>query len=68
MKNNLEDVAQWSSVSEAVTAFPLPVLSCWLRFRRNAADTIYPKWRSWEKDSYRVRLLDDAARCVAARN
>ena len=68
MKNDLSDVAQWSSVSEAVEAFPTLVFSCWLRFRRSAADSIYPEWRSWTNDTYRVRFLDDAARNIATRN
>jgi hypothetical protein len=54
-------LAKFSAVTDAFRAFPTPIFSLWLRFRRNSADLWHPHWRTTVIKKRKVELLDDAA-------
>ena len=60
--------AQFSAVAEALRAFPKPVFTRWLRFRRNSADLFQPHWRKVEDKRRKVRLLDTSVAFFALMN
>lgn len=62
---NLEN---FSAVSDALRAFPQPVFSLWLRFRRRSADLLQPHWRTITDKRRKVILLDAAAIVAATLN
>ena len=60
-----KNLAKFSAVTDAFRAFPKPVFSLWLRFRRSSADTFFPRWRTTEDKKVKVRLLDASAEMAA---
>ena len=62
------NVAKFSAVTDAFRAFPTPVFSLWLRFRRTSADNFHPHWRTTDDKKRKVNLLDDAATLGARLN
>jgi len=62
---NLE---KFSAVTDAFRAFPKPVFTMWLRFRRSSADSFHPHWRTTTDKRRKVILLDSAAIVGAAMN
>ena len=63
-----KNLASFSAVTDAFRAFPTPIFSIWLRFRRHSADQYFPRWRTTEDKKQKVALLDISAALGAAMN
>lgn len=63
-----KNLAKFSAVTDAFRAFPKPVFSLWLRFRRSSADVFFPRWRTTEDKKDKVRLLDSSVVIASSLN